>query len=203
MRPAQGAVLGTAQGIVLRAELRGYRVRPFAVATAAAGAVAWAAGMSLGGYGSALPPAALVLAVGLLGPTILLSIGVAQWAVLRRFVAHAGWWIPATALAWLLGTAVVFAAMASVPEDASAWRIALTGIPAGLAMGIVSGTVSGLALVALLRGTTSAPAGRSAGAELRATTRTRLRSGRRAHVQRVAPTGELRPSRGHHSPRSG
>jgi hypothetical protein len=46
----------------------------------------------------------LAAAMGLvLGPVL----GVPQWWVLRRHVAHAWWWIPANAAAWALGMPVI------------------------------------------------------------------------------------------------
>jgi predicted lysophospholipase L1 biosynthesis ABC-type transport system permease subunit len=56
--------------------------------------------------------------------------GAAQWLVLRRVYRQAGWWIPASAAAWMLG---------------------LTGVLGYLLVGTIVGAASGLALELLER----------------------------------------------------
>ena len=147
---AEGAILGFAQSRVLRQELSGFVPRDWVAATAAAAMLAWAVGMSLGVYAESLPTAVLVVAL-ILAPVVLLgSVGGAQWLVLRRHVARAWRWIPANALAWLLGLVVPFAGMALVDEGDPAALVLAVGIASGLGMGLVVAAVTGKALVDLL-----------------------------------------------------
>lgn len=153
----EGAILGLAQSRVLRREIDRFRPRDWIAATAAAAALGWAVGMPLGVYGRLLPTAVLIAGV-IVGTIVLLTaVGGAQWLVLRRHVTSAGLWIPANALAWLLGLIVPFAGMSLVDGGHPAALILAVGIASGLGMGFVVAAVTGLALVCLLR---PAPAGR-------------------------------------------
>ena len=63
--------------------------------------------------------------------------GACQWFMLRRYVRHAYWWIPATSLAWSM--------------------FALNRWPTSLSyqtVGLVAGAISGLAMVLLLKSPT-------------------------------------------------
>ncbi len=60
------------------------------------------------------------------------AVGVMQWLVLRRAVSGAGWWVPASIVGWAMGQAAHGA----------------IGLPA---VGAVSGAITGIALVRLLR----------------------------------------------------
>jgi hypothetical protein len=147
---AEGAVLGFAQSSVLRHEIAGFDRRAFVTATASAAAFAWAIGMPLGTYGHSLPLLVLVPAVAVGGAAILLSIGAAQAFVLKRYVARAGRWVAANAVAWLVGLVVPFAGMALVDEGDPAWLVAIAGVLSGLGMAAVVAAVTGIAIVALL-----------------------------------------------------
>lgn len=57
------------------------------------------------------------------------SLGTAQWIVLRKLVPRSGWWIPISALGWLL---------------------AMTGVLGGSLVGAVAGAVTGVAAALLL-----------------------------------------------------
>lgn len=149
----EGALLGLAQWYALRHYLPGLRLRDWAGATAAGAAVAWAIGMLPSTYGdpSTLPRIVLILGALTLGPTLLCSIGFAQYWILKRYLHHAGWWMPASAVAWLLGLAVVFVGMALIPDNATVSLIILLSSLAGFGMGAVAAGISGVALVWLLR----------------------------------------------------
>ena len=94
-----GAGVGIAQWIVLRRRLPDVR---------------WWAGLSILGFGigraagdiatQGLPTA---LGEGLTGAVIGLSVGVAQWLSLRRVFPEAGWWIPASVIAWTIGWFII------------------------------------------------------------------------------------------------
>lgn len=77
-------------------------------------------------------------------------LAVPQWAVLRRHVARAGCWVPAKALAWAGGMALVFVAAGSVPAGGITPFVVLWLLLALLAAGAVADTVHGLVLLRLL-----------------------------------------------------
>ncbi len=83
-------------------------------------AVGWAVGTTAGG--------ALVGTV----------VGVAQWLVLRRRVARAGWWVLATAVGWLVGMAVC--GFVDEVLDWTVWYVS------GAAGGVVVGVAQWLVL---------------------------------------------------------
>jgi hypothetical protein len=148
----EGAALGFAQSVVLCRELPGLSRWAWVIATASAAAVAWLLGMlpntvgELTGDNAAVSIALWVAAA----PVLLNTLGVAQWRVLRGHVEGAGWWVPASAAAWLAGVSVVFVAMALISEDTPVWLVALIGSLSGCLMGAVAAAVSGVALVRLL-----------------------------------------------------
>ena len=95
------------------------------LATAAGAALAWTIGMlpSTLGDPSALPPVVIGLGLAVLGPMLLVSLGAAQWLVLRRQLAQAADWIWLSALAWLAGLAVVFPSMSLTQAGDPLWRL--------------------------------------------------------------------------------
>jgi len=94
------------------------------------------------------------LAVGLAaaGAAVLLSsIGLLQWRVLRRHVARAGRWVPATAGAWIAGL-LGFTAVTSPLWRAGqpAVLVAAIGVLGAVVMAATVAAITGLALVRLL-----------------------------------------------------
>lgn len=161
----EGTAVGTLQWTVLRRALPGFRLAPWVVATALGAFVAWALGMipstlfsamaegSGGGAPPAEPPLALqlLLAAGMglvLGPIL----GVPQWRVLRRHLPHAGYWVPANALAWMLGMPMVFLGTSAITPKTPPLAIGAVLAASLLAAGAVVGSVHGAFLVRLLRG---------------------------------------------------
>ena len=78
-----------------------------------------------------------------------------QWLVLRRQVVRAGWWIPTSALGWLIGALVIFPGWTlwdgvhdKLNEEMA--RILFHVIPPALA-GLACGVVTGIALFLLLK----------------------------------------------------
>ena len=154
----EGAIVGYAQASVLRRRLP--RLHGWVAATTLGAAIAWALGMlpstAIALYQPPGPAAALdvpdwlqiVLAVplGMVAGAIL---AVPQWRVLRRHVAHAGWWLPANALAWGFAMPLVFVAAGVRPETGAALS-ALIVIVCLAAAGAVAGAVHGAYLVWLL-----------------------------------------------------
>lgn len=100
----EGTLLGFAQAQVLTPGL-GIRLRAWVLATAAGAVLAWTAGMLASAYLFRWldpGPGSVVLAAAL-ASAVLLSIGSAQWVVLRQHVPGAGGWVWVTALAWCVG----------------------------------------------------------------------------------------------------
>lgn len=149
----EGAVLGLAQALALRRYLPGLSVRRWVGATSAAAALAWAIGMlpSTLGDPTTLPPVLLWTGVALLGPLLLCSLGLAQWWVLRRHLAHAAAWVWISALAWLAGLAVVMLGMSLTQPGDSVGRLIAIAAFSGLLMGATAAAVSGWGLARLLR----------------------------------------------------
>ena len=92
-----------------------------------------------------------LLHFGIFWGFVLLTIGTAQWLVLRRHLRRSASWIAATALAWLGGLAA-FAVIASPlwQPGQPVWLVAAIGALAGLAMAAVASAVTGFTLVRLL-----------------------------------------------------
>jgi hypothetical protein len=148
----EGAVLGFAQWLALRHTLAIER-RDWVLATGLAAVVAYAIGMLPSNLGDLSRfNSALLIGVGaVLGVIFLVSIGFAQWLVLRWAVPHAAWWIVANAVAWPLGVAVPVVGLALVPDNAPPVVWIVTGIVCGVLMGVVVGALTGIALIWMLR----------------------------------------------------
>jgi hypothetical protein len=149
----EGSVLGFAQWLVLRRYIRKMTRREWVLATGIAAGVAWIIGMLPSTFGDIIAVDSVVLVGGavVLGTVLVASIGFAQWVVLRRHIRNVGWWVPANALAWVVGVAVPFGGLALVPEGSPMTVWAVVGVVSGLLMGAVVGAITGLALVRLLR----------------------------------------------------
>ncbi len=165
----EGVLVGLLQWRVLRDPLPELKRADWVRGTAIGAAIAWilgmlpstilslAAGGGAGGPGAAAAPPAgppdwlaytLAASMGLvLGPIL----GTPQWVILRRHVQHAGWWIPANALAWMVGMPLVFVGAMNVPPGPiTAWTVTVAVVPV-LAAGAAVGAVHGIALLRLLR----------------------------------------------------
>ncbi len=157
----EGSVVGTAQWLVLRRPLERMRWRDWALATAVGACVAWTLGMIPGTFmftgpdtGTATPGQmsdllvyTLAAGMGLVLGSIL---GVPQWLVLRRYLAKAGWWVLANALAWMLGMVVIFIGTGFIPPQGITIPVALLLVLFVVTAGAVVGAVHGLVLVWLL-----------------------------------------------------
>ena len=141
----EGAFLGWGQASVLRRALPGFPVRRWVGWTAAAAAFVYLLVMLLTALG-----AWWVLAV--LAVPLLLSIGVAQWWVLRDRVPWARPWIAVTAAAWLAGLAVFLAFATPLWWSGQAPVLTvLVGVAGGALMATTVAAVTGLALRTYLR----------------------------------------------------
>jgi hypothetical protein len=152
----EGAILGAAQAHVLTDALPGVPRRRWIAATSAGAVLAWSIGLlpsvlpdGVSGWGR---PAQVVAAV-VLGTLLLLSIGLAQWGVLRRCVDRAGRWIAITAVGWLAGLAAFMAVATPLWHDGQMVAVtALIGGVAGLIMAATVAAVTGLGLTWLMSG---------------------------------------------------
>lgn len=156
----EGLVLGLAQASVLAPRLPGLVARRWVGATVAGATVAWVLGMLPSTLGERLLDVPLVVLVpvgAVLAVALLLSIGVAQYAVLRPLVARPHRWVVVNAVAWLAGLGAVFAVMAVAP-DGAAWA-GVAAVLGGAAMATTMALVTGREVVRLLA--PALPAGRA------------------------------------------
>jgi hypothetical protein len=147
----EGAVLGAAQARVLRDVVTKLSRRRWTVATSCAAVLAYLIALTpsaASGLVGGLPVAVLVLAAAVLGPVLLLSIGFAQWLVLRAHVAGAARWIWVTAAAWLVGLTVFMVVATPLWHEGRAIAVTvLIGVGAGLLMAAAVAAVTGLGVV--------------------------------------------------------
>jgi hypothetical protein len=158
----EGAVVGYAQWRVLRAVLPALRRGTWVTATVVGAVVSWLLGMipsTLGATGggaagdagpAAEPrPALLVLLASAMGAVLGLVLSCAQWWVLRRHVARAGWWLPAHAAAWAVAMPLIFQLVGvTLAESRTAASLAALILGIGAA-GAVVGAIHGLAAICL------------------------------------------------------
>ncbi len=150
----EGSVLGLGQASVLRRALPELSGRRWIAATALGAVLAYAIGLTPSTFAAGLRgwPVWAVVAAGVpAGLVLLLSIGTAQWLVLRRHVHRAGRWIVATALAWLVGLGVLLGfSMPLWQPGQPVPLIILIGAGGGLLMAATTSAVTGMALRRLL-----------------------------------------------------
>lgn len=151
----EGAVLGWAQSRILSRVLEGFPAGVWTARTSAAAVLAWSAGLFPSIVYDELsrrPVGILLPATVMLGLTVLLSIGAAQWTVLRGRVERATRWIWVTAAAWLAGLGA-FAAVTSPlwGPGQSVVEVAAVGVLGGLVMAACMAAVTGLGVVAFAR----------------------------------------------------
>jgi len=153
----EGAIVGAAQGLVLRRRLPGLSVRKWVLGTAAGALVAWTLGMlpstimSFGpqqaGPAAADIPDLFVYAaaagLGAVAGTILAS---AQWLVLRRHVSKAWRWLPANAAAWMVGMPMTFIAADRIQPQTLPVVIGFSILVAVALAGAVVGAIHGFIL---------------------------------------------------------
>ncbi len=153
----EGAILGFAQWTVMRRDLTRLRPGRWIGLTALAASAAYVLGLLPGATASSWttwPMIAQILIAIPLFSALLLSIGAAQWLVLRRHVAHAWWWILGTATAWLAGLGVFFAIAPPLWHEGQSTAVALMiGAIAGAAMAAVMALVTGATWLRLRRPT--------------------------------------------------
>ncbi|MBU0672671.1 MAG: hypothetical protein KJ732_06565 [Candidatus Margulisbacteria bacterium] len=149
----EGACFAFAQWLVLRKYIKNLEKR-FITNTAIAAGVAWTIGMLPSAIGprSMFLPKILLAVIGIaIAAVFLLSIGYAQWLVLRKYIQKAGWWIAANAIAWPLGVAMTFIPITLVPDNSPMFLWVAAGILGGIMMGATVGAITGLFLGKLLK----------------------------------------------------
>jgi hypothetical protein len=157
----EGGAVGLAQWTVLRRDMASLTWSRWVGATALGACVAWILGVvpstllslrETAGDGG--PPelsgAAMIGLAFLLGLILGPILAVFQWRVLRGQVRRAGWWIPANAVAWAFGMAVIFAGAGAIPEGAASTLVVGVVAITCIAAGAVVGAIHGIALVWLL-----------------------------------------------------
>jgi MFS family permease len=148
----EGLAIGVAQARVLARFAPDVDGHDWVVATVAAAGFAWFVGMGGGALmGAAIGPPILVAA--LLIPAwcaALLSMGYAQWRVLRRTVLRSSRWVWVTAGAWLLGVMIPTVALSTAPNSWPGVVHAGIGVLAAMAMGLTVGGLTGHTLERLL-----------------------------------------------------
>lgn len=157
----EGLCVGTAQWLVLRRPLRTLQWHTWAMATATGAGIAWTLGMvpstfmmngSSSGPGepSAMSDLMVYALAAVMGLVLGAILGLPQWLALRHYVLHAGWWVPANALAWMLGMVVIFIGTSFIPASGFIWQIAALLLLFVVAAGAVVGAVHGWFLIWLL-----------------------------------------------------
>lgn len=158
----EGVVVGVLQWVVLHKAVQQMRWQKWVTATAVGAFIAWLLGMipstlmAMAETQEVSVPSpeinnwvvlGLAAVMGLvLGPIL----GLPQWWVLRQYVRRAGWWIPANAVAWMVGMVLVFAGTSFIPEEGITAAIVLVILTALLLVGVFVGAIHGLVLVWLL-----------------------------------------------------
>jgi hypothetical protein len=146
----EGAVLGAAQADCLYR----WRVLParrwWIVATSVGAAVAWSIGMLPSTFDFRWTAETAVVA-GVGGLTLLTSLPLAQYFVLRDHVMRPALWIPINIAAWLLGIAWTLAPSPSVEESTSASALIVIYSIAGLCMAATVAVVTGVGMIRLLQ----------------------------------------------------
>lgn len=158
---AEGAVLGTAQAVVLRRVDRTVNGRGWVGATALAAGFAWTVALLAANNGerlNTLPLAVVLPLAAIAGIAVLMSLGTAQWFVLRDHFRGAHLWIWANAVAWAAGLLVFFAVATPLWQPGQPpVLIALIGALGGLLMAAATAAVTGAALTRLVRTGTQVP----------------------------------------------
>jgi hypothetical protein len=154
----EGAIVGLAQWRVLRRVFPSLEGGQWMRWTALGAAIAWAFGVLpsvMLGQSEVHVSADIAQMSGMIKYTLAAAmggvlgavLGIPQWHVLRRQVRGAAMWVPANALAWMVGVPVIFAAASSVASGASLpWLMLVAGLAFALAGAIVGG-IHGLVLV--------------------------------------------------------
>lgn len=146
-----GAAMGAAQSVLLRRRT-GIDRRNWILVTAAGAAIAWMIGGTINFIDAGPWDAAERMRAILLGGLALGALlGTAQWLLLRRHVEDSLAWVPANALAWVVGTGLGVIALDSFPPDPAPLQLVVSAALATLLPGAAAGLVTGFTLRSLLQ----------------------------------------------------
>jgi hypothetical protein len=150
-----GAVLGVGQWVVVRRYFLKLAWSSWVLATAASTGAIWSLVRGIGSSWWALDSRAasdgtLLMAAAGFGLLLGTVLGGAQWVVLRRYLQDAVWWIPATALAWMLGLVLACSGVGVLFAQLPVVLLVLIAGGTGFFMAAVTGAFTGVMLVAFL-----------------------------------------------------
>ncbi len=156
----EGVIVGVAQWLVLQHLLPDLPLATWVKATAAGAFIAWGLGMvpstviDMGNPAGTpeimrMPPGVEYLLAAGMGAVLGPILAGVQWWVLRKYVHHAWWWIPAHAVAWAAGMTAIFLVIGWLPMDEGMTWIALAFALGGVVAGSVVGAIHGLVLIRL------------------------------------------------------
>lgn len=94
-----------------------------------------------------LQVAGLTAAFASVGAAVGISVGIVQWLMLRLRFRRAGWWVPASAAGYCLGLLAAVNAPVAIPVR----KALIFGPEFGGLVGVISGAVTGVTMVWLLR----------------------------------------------------
>lgn len=150
----EGLLLGAAQSVVLGREFLGFSRVAWTGATAAGAAAAWFLAMVAVTASSTWTqwPPVLTAPLGLLlGLSLLASVGLAQWTVLRHHVARSRTWVPVNVVAWLVGLGVLLGITTPLWQEGQSTAVVVAiGVLGGLGMALAVAAVSGWWLARLV-----------------------------------------------------
>lgn len=162
----EGTLVGALQWSILRRPLPALRWQDWVKVTTLGAGIAWLLGMipstlmslQAGAVTEAAtmddPSMFLMISLGLLlGLALSLFLSVPQWWILRHHVDAAGWWIPANALAWMAGMAIIFVAAGSAPSERLTTSTVLFILSMLALAGAIVGAIHGWVLVRLIERT--------------------------------------------------
>lgn len=121
-------------------------------ATASGAAAAWAIGLLPSTITGFTVDNGLAVVLTVLGAvTLLASIPVLQWAVLRRSIRPASFWIPANMAGWAVGILWTLAPSPVIDETTPFWAILALFAIAGLLMAVTVATITAFAARMVVR----------------------------------------------------
>jgi hypothetical protein len=152
----EGTVLGFTQWLILRRYIQ-HSTR-WIFATIIGGLFAWFTGLTISvvmafafaGVTGSYVTTAFIQGLILLGMGIGGMLGFCQWLVIRKQIRYGIWWIFANAIAWSLGLLIAYFGVGAIAEKSSI-QTALTTVATGAIMGVAIGSITGIALIWLLK----------------------------------------------------
>ena len=154
----EGLVTGWLQWWVLREKFAAVKAKDWLFYTALGAATGWILGMTpptfLMGQGGATPVpefSSALIALLAAGAGLVLGalFGFFQWLELRKHTVQAARWIPANAIAWTIGLAIIYLGASMPTAETALAMVILIGTVSGLLAGLSVGAITGLFLIKL------------------------------------------------------